>query len=205
MPRRTRDKKPARASDDRRIVAAAREQFFAHGVRGVTMDELAVALGMSKKTLYASYATKADLARAVLLDKFRDVEADLKQIASAPSADLVGQLYQLLAALQRHAEELRPPFWRDIQRDVPDLFQLAESRRQEMIQAYFGKLLRKGRKNGVVRKDIPVDLIIQILIGAANAIVNPARLKELDLTPKSGISAVVAVVFEGVITKKGRA
>ena len=39
----------------RRIVAGARRYFFAHGFRGVTMDDLAAELAMSKKTLYAHF------------------------------------------------------------------------------------------------------------------------------------------------------
>ena len=42
-----------------RIVAAARRYFLAHGFRGVTMDDLAAELGMSKKTLYAHFSSKA--------------------------------------------------------------------------------------------------------------------------------------------------
>ena len=49
----------------KRITTAARQHFFAHGFRGVTMDDLARELGMSKKTVYASFPSKADLLRAV--------------------------------------------------------------------------------------------------------------------------------------------
>ena len=63
-----------------RMITAARRHFFAHGFRGVTMDDLAEELGMSKKTLYASFPSKDALLRAVLLDKFRSVEMDLDGI-----------------------------------------------------------------------------------------------------------------------------
>src|SRR5499426_4689645 len=80
-----------------RIVTAARRHFFAHGFRSVTMDDLAEELGMSKKTLYASFSGKTDLLRAVLLDKFRSIETDLERIASAASTNVLDSLQQLLA------------------------------------------------------------------------------------------------------------
>jgi AcrR family transcriptional regulator len=187
-----------------RIIAVARQDFFAHGFRGVTMDDLAGELGMSKKTLYAYFPTKTDLLRAVLLDKFRRVEADLQLIATALSNDMLDSLRQLLACLQRHSEEIRPPFVRDIRREAPEMLELVQSQRRQIIERYFGSLLDECRKAGIVRKDISTRLIIEILLGATEAVMNPVRMAELDLTPKRGYSTIINVVFEGVLTKKGR-
>jgi len=187
-----------------RIIAVARQYFFAHGFRGVTMDDLAGELGMSKKTLYAFFPTKTDLLRAVLLDKFRRVEADLQLIVTAFPNDMLDSLRQLLACLQRHTEEIRPPFVRDIRREAPQLFELVQTRRRQIIERYFGSLLEGCRKAGIVRKDISTRLIIEILLGATEAIMNPIRMAELDLTPKTGYSTIINVVFEGVLTKRGR-
>src|SRR5258706_12478852 len=107
-----------------RIVTAAREHFFAHGLRSVTMDDLAAELGMSKKTLYAEFPSKTDLLRAVVLDKINNVEADLEHIMVQRSANALAALQQLLACMQRHTEEIQPPFVRDIRREAPELFQL---------------------------------------------------------------------------------
>jgi len=187
-----------------RIVTAARRHFFAHGFRSVTMDDLAEELGMSKKTLYASFAGKTDLLRAVLLDKFRSIAIDLERIASASSTDVLDSLHQLLACVQRHAEEIQPPFVRDIRREAPELFQLVQSRRRDVIQRYFGKILDEGRRAGIFRKDISTRLMIEILLGATEAIMNPPKMAELGLTPKSGFLTIITVVLEGVLTEKGR-
>ena len=187
-----------------RIIAVARQHFFAHGFRRVTMDDLAGELGMSKKTLYASFPTKTDLLRAVLLDKFRRVEVDLQRIAAGFSKDMLDSLRQLLASLQRHTEEIQPPFVRDIRREAPQMFELVQTRRRQVIQTYFGSLLDECRKAGIVRKDVSTRLIIEILLGATEAIMNPARMAELRLTPRTGYSTIINVVFEGVLTEKGR-
>jgi AcrR family transcriptional regulator len=188
----------------RRIVTAAREHFFAHGFRGVTMDDLAGELGMSKKTLYAAFPSKTDLLHAVLLDKFRTVESDLDGVTAHFSSDMLDSLHQLLACLQRHAEEIQPPFVRDIRREAPQMFELVQKRRRQVIEKYFGKLFEECRRAGIVRKDISTRLIIEILLGATEAIVTPAKMAELDLTPTLGFSAVTTVILEGVLTDKGR-
>jgi AcrR family transcriptional regulator len=187
-----------------RIIAAARRHFFTHGFRSVTMDDLAEELGMSKKTLYVSFQSKSDLLRAVLLDKFRDVEADLDHLTSEFPTDALAALQQLLACMRRHTEEIQPPFVRDIRREAPEMFKLVERRRRELIQRYFGRFFIQGRRAGIIRKDIPTKVIIETLLGATEAVMNPQKISELGLTPQTGYTAILSIILEGVITGRGR-
>ncbi|MBI4964164.1 MAG: TetR/AcrR family transcriptional regulator [Desulfomonile tiedjei] len=197
-------KTSADSSVAHRIVAAARRHFFAYGFRSVTMDDLAEELGMSKKTLYAHFPSKAALVEAVFLDKFHEVEADLERITSQCSSDFLAGMRQLLACMQRHLEEIRPPWVRDVLRDAPQIFEMAQVRRRAMIHRHFGKLVGEGRSAGFLRKDIPANLIIEILLAAVQGIINPEKLAELSITPKVGFSTIITVIFEGVITETGR-
>jgi AcrR family transcriptional regulator len=187
-----------------RIVNAARRHFFAHGFRGVTMDDLAHELGMSKKTLYASFPSKSALVRAVLLDKFRRVETDLERLTAEKSADVLARLHRLLACLQTHFEEIQPPFVRDVRREAPQMFELVQSRRRAVIQRYFGQIFDDARRAGVFRKDIPTRIMIEILLGATEAIMNPPKLAELGLTPRDGYLTIITVVLEGLLTNQSR-
>jgi hypothetical protein len=141
---------------------------------------------------------------ALLLDKLGSVEADLQRITRESSADFLAGLHQLLACIQRHTAEIQPPFLRDLQREAPQTFQIVETRRREMIQRHFGKLLAEGRREGLVRKDVPVRLIIEILLSAVQGIMNPPKMAELGLEPKTGFAAILTVILEGVLTRQGR-
>src|SRR5262245_8397125 len=144
---------PQDSTARQRIIGAAREHFFAHGFHGVTMDDLARELGMSKKTIYAHFPSKTALLEAMLLEKFRCVEEEFQAITSECSGDFATGLHRLLACLQRHTDEIRPPFVRDIQREAPELFKVVQARRREIIQRSFSKLLGAGRREGLIRKD----------------------------------------------------
>ena len=95
-----------------RILSEARRHFMTHGFRNVTMDDLAAELGMSKKTVYAHFASKAVLLQAVIDEKFHSAEADFSAISDRFSSDFMEALQQLLACVRKHAEELQPPFLR---------------------------------------------------------------------------------------------
>jgi AcrR family transcriptional regulator len=187
-----------------RIVEAARAHFFNHGFRSVTMDDLAAELAISKKTLYAHFPSKTALLEAVLTDKFAGVGAALERISGEHAHDFAGGLHQLLAATQRELDEIKPPFVRDMRQKAPHVFKMVERRRAELIQRHFGKLFAEGQRAGKVRKDIPAKLIIEILLGAVQAIMNPPKIEELGLTPKSGFTAIVKVVLEGAVARKGK-
>lgn len=187
-----------------RIIAAARSHFMAHGFRGVTMDDLAAELGMSKKTFYAHFPGKEALIAAVMNEKLDEVESDLERITRRRDARFIDALHELLACLQRHTGEIQPAFLRDIRRHAPDLFAVIETRRAAIIQRCFARLLNAGRKTGMVRNDVPARLIIEMLLGATQAIMNPAKIEELKLTPRAAYSAILDVILRGVMTAKGR-
>ncbi len=119
------------------------------------MDDLALELGVSKKTLYAYFPGKFDLLEAVLADKFQGVETMLKEVTRAQSHDFPATLRELLAGTQRELDEIKPPFVRDMRQKAPQVFQVIERRRAALFQRYFGNLLLAGQRAGMVRKDVP--------------------------------------------------
>lgn len=185
-----------------RLLQAARTHFFAHGFRGVSMDDLARELGMSKKTLYALFPSKAALIETVLRDKLSRVREDLEQIPVKSDTPFPLAIQSLLECVRAHAGEIQPPFLRDIQREHPELFVIVRDERRKLIHEHFARLLKSGRKAGAIRKDIPLDFQIEILISTVDAIVNPARLADSGMTPKTAFQYVIAVFLEGVLVRE---
>jgi AcrR family transcriptional regulator len=168
------------------------------------MDDLADELGISKKTLYAHFPGKFDLLDAVLADKFADVESMLKRVTRTRPADFAATLSELLAGMQRELDEIKPPFVRDMRQKAPRLFRSLEARRATLIERYFGKFFTQGQRTGMVRKDVPARLIIEILLAVVQGIMNPAKMEELGMTPREGFAGILKIVLEGALTAKGR-
>ena len=168
------------------------------------MDDLAEELGISKKTLYAHFPGKIELLEAVLADKFAGVEAKLKEATRAHPHDFPATLHALLANTQRELDEIKPPFVRDMRQKAPHVFKVVERRRAALIERSFGRLFIEGQRAGMVRKDVPARLIIEILLVMVQAIMNPAKMEELGMMPKEGFSGILKIVLEGALTAKGR-
>ena len=56
----------------------------------------------------------------------------------------------------------------------------------------------------MIRRDLAVGLVTEILLGTVQAVLNPPRMAELGLTPASGFRAIIAMFLEGVLTAEGR-
>jgi AcrR family transcriptional regulator len=168
------------------------------------MDDLAEELGVSKKTLYAHFPRKIELLEAVLADKFAGVEAKLTEISRAHPHDFRTALHELLANMRRELDEIKPPFVRDMRQKAPHVFKTVERRRAALIERFFGKLFIEGQRTGMVRKDVPAKLMIEILLAMVQAIMNPPKMEELGMMPKEGFAGILKIVLEGALTGKGR-
>ncbi|GAA1006296.1 helix-turn-helix domain-containing protein [Nocardiopsis tropica] len=103
-----------------RILRATRELVFDHGIRKVTIAEIARAAGVGKGTVYLYWATKEDL----LLDLFgRELVGGLNQVRRALAADPGLVRPGRLTALLLHTM-LTPPLNRRLQAGDEDALRL---------------------------------------------------------------------------------
>jgi hypothetical protein len=106
--------------------------------------------------------------------------------------------------VQRQMDEIQPLFIRDLRRAAPEMFQLVEARRRGIIDRHFGRLFVQARRDGLFRHDIPAGFMIEILLGAVQVLINPPKMAELGLAPKTAFSHIIEVILYGVVVRKGK-
>jgi len=128
----------------------------------------------------------------------------LTEITRAHPHDFPATLRELLAGTHRELDEIKPPFVRDMRQKAPHVFKSVERRRAALIERHFGKLFIDGQRAGMVRKDVPAKLMIEILLAMVQSIMNPPKMEELGMMPKEGFAGILKIVLEGALTSKGR-
>jgi AcrR family transcriptional regulator len=186
-----------------RIVEAARRHFLQHGFRSVSMDDLAEAMGMSKKTLYVHFKTKRELLAAVIERKLRDLEAAMDSVPSGGTKEFAATLHRLLTGIRQQAQEISPTFARDLAREEPGLFERIKSKRREVIGRTFTRILSVGQKAKRIRRDIPADILVEILVGLADSVAVPDKVAARGMAPGEMLTIVLKVFLDGVQTQKG--
>jgi AcrR family transcriptional regulator len=192
---------PAPDAARERIVTAARSHFFQHGFRGVTMDDLASEMGMSKKTLYVHFQSKRELLDAAIEQKLSGFGTEMDAVQGARE-DFADTLRRLLECMRRQAQEIGATFVRDLSKEDPSLFLKIKTRRREIIGRTFGRVLGAGQKAGAVRRDVSADLLVEILLGVADAVATPENLAVKRMTPSEVLSAILSVFLNGVLTER---
>jgi len=87
------------------ILNAAKDVFFEEGYGQASMDRIAEAAGVTKRTVYAHFASKDALFAAVVDRGCRNVEAQLPGVENLPADPEAG----LLALTRRSRELMRSP------------------------------------------------------------------------------------------------
>ena len=187
-----------------RILEVAGSQFFNLGFTKVTMDEIAHELGMSKRTLYQHFPGKKALLRSALLNRTERISEGLGNISRSNETHFGKKLEQALTLVATEIPHFSPLFLRDIQRHAPEVWQELDKRRQEHIHTRFGQLIHEGVKKGFLRKDINAEVLVLLFSTLIRNIVNPETLSHLPLSASQAFSVVSGVLFEGILTDKGR-
>lgn len=185
-----------------RITAAARSHFLRHGFRAVSMDDLAAEMGMSKKSLYVHFENKRGLLEAVISRKLGDLEAVMDAVPSGKPEQFGATLHRLLTCLRQQAEEISPAFARDLSREEPALFERIKTKRREVIERTFSRILQVGQKAKLIRRDIPGDILVEMLVGLADAVAVPEKVAARGMAPGEMLTFVLKVFLEGVKTRK---
>lgn len=88
-----------------RILATARDLFYRQGIRAVGVDEIVSRSGVTKPSLYRSFASKDELAAAYMREYDADFWARFEAaLATGPAGDPRGQLMAFLRGVGERAQ-----------------------------------------------------------------------------------------------------
>src|SRR5579863_9787612 len=85
-----------------RILAAAGELFYRHGIRAVGVDAIAEAAGTNKMTLYRHFASKDELVAEYLRQSAREADGCWQRFDRAHPGDPLAQLHTWLTEMAGH-------------------------------------------------------------------------------------------------------
>jgi AcrR family transcriptional regulator len=186
-----------------RILRQARGHFFAHGYSAFTMGDLALELGMSKKTLYVHFAGKNEIMRAIIEEIGTEIRAEADALLRNRRLNFAEKLRGFMEGMMRRMSAVHPVFVRDLQRFAPELHQLVVELRQQNIPYVFGRFIEEGQRSGLVRTDLNVGFAIEFYLQAVQGLFQPATLERMQCAPRDIIHHAITLFFGGLLTPAG--
>ena len=186
-----------------RIILAVREMVMVEGLAGLSVDEVARRLGMSKKTLYGIFRSKDELVAAVIERTLAEVRANIMRIMRAPT-DFPGKLQEFLGYLSLQAARLGMPMQRDLHRLPPAVIERILRFRRERITGTLSRLVHEGIAQGFVRPDLDPQIAVLAYLGAVERVVDPAVLANEAFSATQAARGIMTIFFKGILTPEAQ-
>jgi AcrR family transcriptional regulator len=181
----------ARNADDtrRRILAAAAEEFAAHGIAGARVGRIAARAGVNSALLYRYFGGKIDLFDAVLT---RLVVQIVNAVPLDP-ADLPGYVGRLHDYYRSNPDLVRLTAWGLLERpELPPPPVVGD------VQTGKAAAIARAQRAGVVRGDIPADELRDLLsllsLGATQVVPFAASDVDPDMRRATVTTAAAAML-----------
>lgn len=143
-----------------RIKQKAHDLFMQYGVRSVTMDEIALQMGVSKKTLYQYYADKDELVDAVMVDIInhnQDCCVQDRQIAK----DAIHEVFLAMDMMQEMFQNMNPTILFELEKYYPKSFEKFKQHKYTFLFKVLKENLEWGIADELYRNDINTDILIK--------------------------------------------
>ncbi|MDQ3278548.1 MAG: TetR/AcrR family transcriptional regulator, partial [Bacteroidota bacterium] len=146
-----------------RILVKSHEQFNRFGIRSVSMDDIATALGMSKKTLYQHFADKEELVSACfsqVMEHNRHQCLEYQKKAENP----IHELFLAFDMTQEMFANMNPVVIYEMEKYHPSAYKKFQEFKYGFLYKVISGNLQRGISEEVYRPDVDVDVITRFRI-----------------------------------------
>ena len=185
-----------------RIRQKADELFMRYGLRSVSMDDIANALGISKKTIYQFFADKNELVDAVLEEtlSFSKQNCDRNRTGSA---NAVEEIFLSMDVADQIFRNMHPSVIFDMQKYHPQAFSRFLKHKNEYLYNIVFKNLERGIKEELYRPEINTEILSRFRVESMLMSFNP----EFYISQKHNVAEVERQLLEhflyGIASLKG--
>jgi len=141
-----------------RILEKATELFMRYGIRSVSMDDIAAQLGISKKTIYLSFADKDELVDAMVDGDINKMQAECDR-CQHQSGNAIEEIFLTMEMIQMHMQNMNPMLLYDLQKFHFRSFQKFMAHKNSYLLDIIRQNMEKGIREGLYRKNLHTDIL----------------------------------------------
>lgn len=191
-----------------RVITEATRMFSEMGIKSVRMDDIAVACGISKRTLYENFADREDLVRQSIYYHLRRHEEEMLGQMKAAS-NVIDEFWIMFG----HSSEFRAStklVVLDLIKYYPQIFDEVMRNHYETIVRNNEQRLRKGIEQGLFLRCIDTELMARSLTRYLyglhrdfSDVVISAHVDDNKPEPRP-LQLAIMFFLRGITTEKGR-
>ncbi len=141
-----------------KIIQKSTEMYLTLGFKSVTMDDIANALGISKKTIYVHFSNKTKLVEAVTFEVFETVCNGIDSICNT-SQNPIQELYDIKIFVSQYLKNEKTSPQYQLKKYYPQIYQRLHLKQFAKMHESVKISLQKGIETALYRPLINVDFI----------------------------------------------
>ena len=181
-----------RAELKERIIATATEAFTTKGIKSITMDDIAAALGISKRTLYEVFVDKESLLKDCILTVQAERERYLQEVYEQSHNAVFQKSIEMF-----HKTNKR--FFEDIKK-YPKVYNMMKERSEsdsEKTMSFF----MLGVEQGIFRSDVNFAIVNLLVREQFDVLLNTDVCNEYSFIEV--YESIMFTYIRGISTEKG--
>ena len=186
----------------KKIISKSEELFLSLGFKSVTMDDIANAMGISKKTIYTHFSNKTALVEVVTFSILDHISEGIDTI-NAASVNPIEELYDIKLFVMNYFKNERVSPQHQLKKYYLEIFERLKIKQFEKMHSCFENSLKRGINTGLFRSDIDINFISRLYFNGMTAIRDISIFPESDFDKNYLFESYLEYHLRAIVTNEG--
>lgn len=184
------------------IIEKAQDLFFKYGLKSVTMDDLARELGISKKTLYASFNNKQEIINIITIKLIEEHERNCVEIEKN-ARNAIEEIQMYVNSVKSIFQQFNYKITYEMKKYYSESWDILKNYKKEFLLQKVKNNLKRGVKEGLYRDNLNVEIISSLRMEQMKIISNSALFLSTNINKKEVSRELFFQILYGMSTIKG--
>lgn len=184
------------------ILEKASEMFLNFGFKSVTMDDIAMQMGISKKTIYAHFKNKPRLIETTTMSMFDFISNGIGCICELKK-NPIEELFSIKEFIHKNLKDEKSSSHFQLQKYYPNIFHSLKLKQLELMQSCVTTNLDRGIEMGLFRKDLDLNFTSRIYFNGVIGIKDEETFPPDEFTREYLTHTFLVYHIRAISTKKG--
>jgi len=186
-----------------KIINKATELFLNLGFKSVTMDDLANAMGISKKTIYSHFINKTELVEATTMTMSETIRQGIEAIISLEK-NPIEEHYEIKKFIMTQLKDEKSSPLYQLQKYYPKIHTALKRKQFESMQFCVEQNVKRGIALGIYREDLSVEFVARIYFLGAMGIKDNELFPTTIFSKLQIMNQYLEYHLRAIVSPKGR-
>ena len=183
------------------ILKTALNQFASNGIRDMSVQKLAILLGISTKTFYKYFTNKEELLEEVLRLQYSQQHVQLEKLVQEKNPVIL--FYEIWQQATLKEYNINNKFFADLNYYYPALQYKIEREIGGKFWDSLKKIIVQGIVEGVFRNEINTNVMLESIAVLLDKIARTEQFLKFDAPATEIFENSIAVIIKGCCTRAG--